>query len=186
VGPCSREDSLPQKLSDGPAPIGPNTQAAPIPACWSDRFWCVPDALRFLPDETGLEFASPKAVKAEAQRILPELARETLTDGNHRTFVVSVRDEAGLSAVRMSLTLVVEKGVLDASADRSLGIHCSTTGRDASGTRQTILFGSCLGLDDPTAFRKMALMCSFTAASLAPTSAAISVFCLPAFKRRRM
>ncbi|MFL4994750.1 MAG: DUF6894 family protein [Microvirga sp.] len=55
----------------------------------------------------------------DALRFLPELARETLTDGNHRTFVVSVRDEAGLSAVRMSLTLVAEKGVLDASADRS-------------------------------------------------------------------
>jgi hypothetical protein len=145
-------------------PIGPNTQVAPIAAHWSDWFWCVPDALRFL----------------------PELARETLTDGNHRTFVVSVRDKAGLSAVRMSLTRVAEKGVLDASADRSRGIHCSTTGRDASGTRHTILFGSCLWPDDPTAFRKMALMCSFTAASSAPTSAAIWVFSLPAFKRRRM
>jgi hypothetical protein len=114
----SEKGSLPQKLSDSPDRTL-HVQEAPISAHWSDWFWCVPDALRFLPDETGLEFATPKAVRAEAQRILPELARETLTDGNHRTFVVSVRGEAGLSTVRISLTLVVEKGVLDASADRS-------------------------------------------------------------------
>jgi hypothetical protein len=57
----SEKGSLPQKLSDSPDRTL-HVQEAPISAHWSDWFWCVPDALRFL----------------------PELARETLTDGNLR------------------------------------------------------------------------------------------------------
>jgi hypothetical protein len=33
--------------------------------------------------------------------------------GNHRTFVVSVRDEAGTVVLRAALSLVVEEGTLD-------------------------------------------------------------------------
>jgi hypothetical protein len=43
------------------------------------------------------------------------------------------------------------------------------------------LSGPGLWLADPMAFRKIALMCSFTAALSAPTSATISAFSLPAF-----
>jgi hypothetical protein len=71
------------------------------------------DGDRFLPDDTGLEFESLEAARAEAQRSLPEMAREVLPDGNHRSFVVSVRDEAGVVRVRMSLSLVVEEGDVD-------------------------------------------------------------------------
>lgn len=41
------------------------------------------------------------------------MARDALPDGNHRTFVVSMRDEAGNVLVRMSLSLVVEEGDVD-------------------------------------------------------------------------
>jgi hypothetical protein len=71
------------------------------------------DGDRFLPDDVGLEFAGLDEAKAEAQRALPEMAREVLPDGNHRSFVVSVRDEAGTVRIRMSLSLVVEEGDVD-------------------------------------------------------------------------
>jgi hypothetical protein len=71
------------------------------------------DGVRFLPDDTGIEFESLEAARAEAQRFLPEMAREVLPDGNHRSFVVSVRDEAGTVRIRMSLSLVVEEGDVD-------------------------------------------------------------------------
>jgi hypothetical protein len=71
------------------------------------------DGDRFLPDDIGVEFENLEAARAEAQRSLPEMAREVLPDGNHRTFVVSMRNEAGAVVVRMSLSLVVEEGDVD-------------------------------------------------------------------------
>jgi hypothetical protein len=71
------------------------------------------DGDRFLPDETGIEFENIKAAKAEAQKSLPEMARDGLPDGNHRTFVVCVRDEAGQVVLRVALSLVVEEGTLE-------------------------------------------------------------------------
>jgi hypothetical protein len=71
------------------------------------------DGDRFLPDDIGLEFGSLEAAKLEAQKALPEMAKETLPDGNHRSFVVSVRDETGTVRIHMSLSLVVEEGDVD-------------------------------------------------------------------------
>ena len=71
------------------------------------------DGDRFLPDETGIEFKDIKAAKDEAQKALPDMAKDALPDGNHRTFVVSVRDEAGQVVLRVALSLVVEEGSLD-------------------------------------------------------------------------
>jgi hypothetical protein len=71
------------------------------------------DGDRFLLDEAGVEFETLEEAKAEAQRSLPEMAREELPCSNHRTFVVSVRNEAGGVVVRMSLSLVVEEGSVD-------------------------------------------------------------------------
>jgi hypothetical protein len=70
------------------------------------------DGDRFLPDDTGLEFESLEAARAEAQKSL-EIAREVLSDSNHRSFVVNVRDEAGTVRIRISLSLVVEEGDVD-------------------------------------------------------------------------
>jgi hypothetical protein len=54
------------------------------------------------------------AAKAEAQRTLPDIAKVALPGGNHRTFVIDVRDEAGNVTLRAALSLVVEEGTLDA------------------------------------------------------------------------
>ena len=71
------------------------------------------DGNQMAPDEAGLELADIAAAKVEAQKALPDMARDAMPDGNHRTFVVSVRDEAGTVVVRAALSLVVEEGTLD-------------------------------------------------------------------------
>jgi hypothetical protein len=43
------------------------------------------------------------AARAEAQRALPDLARDALPDGKQRTFVGNVRDEAGQVVLRARL-----------------------------------------------------------------------------------
>ena len=75
------------------------------------------DSDRFVLDETGQEFEVFEAAKAEAQRALPDMAGDALPDGNHCTFVVSVRDTEGAVVVRMSLSLVVEEGSVDELPD---------------------------------------------------------------------
>ena len=71
------------------------------------------DGERLTPDEEGLEMQDLATAKAEAQRALPDIAREALPDSNHRTFVISVRDEADHVVLRAALSLVVEEGTLD-------------------------------------------------------------------------
>jgi len=66
------------------------------------------DGYRFLPDEEGQELESIEAAKAEAQRAVPEMAKDELPDGDQRTFVVSVRDDAGQVVLRVALSLMVE------------------------------------------------------------------------------
>jgi hypothetical protein len=53
-----------------------------------------------------------KAVRdrAEAQRALPDMAGDALPDGNQRTFVVSVRDEAGQVMLRAVTTPIFDEG----------------------------------------------------------------------------
>jgi hypothetical protein len=77
-----------------------------VPRYYFDTY----DGNSFMADDTGVEFETLEAAYAEAQRFLPEMAREGLPDGNQRTFVVSVRNEAGQVLMRMSLSLVVEEG----------------------------------------------------------------------------
>lgn len=64
-------------------------------------------------DDTGLELEGLEAAKAEAQNALPDIARDELPNGNHNTFVVSVRNEAGAVVLRAALSLVVEEGDFD-------------------------------------------------------------------------
>ena len=68
------------------------------------------DGDSFVRDDMGVEFESLALAKAEAQKFLPEMAKDALPDGNRRTFVVSMRDGAGTVLVRMSLSLAVEEG----------------------------------------------------------------------------
>lgn len=80
-----------------------------MPRFFFDTF----DGTRFVPDEDGLELDNIETAKAEAQKALPDLARDGLPDGNHNTFVVSVRDEEGKVVLRAALSLVTEDGTLD-------------------------------------------------------------------------
>ena len=48
----------------------------------------------FLLDDIGIDCANLDAVRREAKRVLPEIAREILPeDGDHHTMTVRVRDE---------------------------------------------------------------------------------------------
>jgi hypothetical protein len=76
----------------------------PVPRYFFDTY----DGNRFINDMQGIELQSLEQVKAEAQNALPDLARDALPDGDQRTFIVSVRDEAGQVVLRAALTLIVE------------------------------------------------------------------------------
>jgi len=71
------------------------------------------DGDRLLRDEAGADYETFDDAKEEARARLPDMARDTLPNGTHRSFVVSVRNEAGTVVVRMSLSLVVEEGDVD-------------------------------------------------------------------------
>ena len=65
------------------------------------------------PDETGHELPDLDAAKKNAQKALPDMAKDALPGGNDRTFVVNVRDEAGQTVLRAALSLVVAEGTFD-------------------------------------------------------------------------
>ena len=81
-----------------------------MPRYFFDTF----DGERLQLDDRGIEFESFAAAKDAAQKALPDMARETLGDDTHRTYVVSVRDEAGSVVLRVALTMVIEEGDVDA------------------------------------------------------------------------
>ncbi|WP_262271547.1 DUF6894 family protein [Microvirga yunnanensis] len=62
----------------------------------------------FVPDEVGQELEDIEAAKAVAQEELPQMAWDELPNGDQRTFIVSVRDEAGQVVIRAALSVVVE------------------------------------------------------------------------------
>ena len=68
------------------------------------------DGDRFVSDDVGLQLRDLAAAQAEAQTALPDMARDALPDGDQRTFVVMVRDEAGQVIARAALTLIVDGG----------------------------------------------------------------------------
>jgi hypothetical protein len=80
-----------------------------MPRFFFDTF----DGNKLVSDEAGLELDSVEIAKTEAQKCLPEMAKDALPDGNHRAFVVNVRDDAGKVMVRMALSLVIEEGPVD-------------------------------------------------------------------------
>jgi hypothetical protein len=59
-------------------------------------------------DDLGQELESLESAKAVAQKALPEMARDELTDGDQRVFMVSVRDASDQVVMRLALTMVVE------------------------------------------------------------------------------
>ena len=70
------------------------------------------DGENLQPDETGHELPDLDAAK-QAQKALPDMAKDALPDGNYQTFVVNVRDEAGQTVLRAALSLVVAEGTFD-------------------------------------------------------------------------
>jgi hypothetical protein len=76
----------------------------PVPRYYFDTY----DGNRLITDPEGIELPNLEQVKAEAQRALPDLARDALPVGDQNTFIVSVRDEAGQVVLRAALTLIIE------------------------------------------------------------------------------
>jgi hypothetical protein len=66
------------------------------------------DGDRFIPDHEGLELRDLTAAEREAKKALPDMARDALPDGDERTLIISVRNEAGQVVLRAALSLVVE------------------------------------------------------------------------------
>lgn len=75
-----------------------------MPRYFFDTF----DGDRLIADSEGIELPDLEQVKAEAQRALPDLARDGLPDGDQKTFIVSVRDGTGQVVLRAALSLIVE------------------------------------------------------------------------------
>ncbi len=72
-------------------------------------FFDIQDGSRFIQDDEGLELDGIDAVRAEALLALPDMARGKLPDGDHRTIVISVRDDEGRPVLKAALSLVVER-----------------------------------------------------------------------------
>jgi hypothetical protein len=84
--------------------MGARPQLKSMPRYFFDTY----DGDHLVPDRDGLELPDLAVAKAEAQRALPDLARDALPNGNQRTFMVSVRNKMGEMLARASLTLIVE------------------------------------------------------------------------------
>lgn len=55
-------------------------------------------------DEGGLDLPDAAAARAEAIRALPDMARDTMPNGDRRTLVSEVRDERGTVVYHATLT----------------------------------------------------------------------------------
>lgn len=76
----------------------------PLPRYFFDTY----DGHRFISDAEGIELKDIDMAKAEAQKALPDLARDALPADDQKTFIVSVRDEDGQVVLRAALSLIVE------------------------------------------------------------------------------
>ena len=74
-----------------------------MPRYFFDTF----DGRYFATDEEGQELESLGAAKAQAQKSVVEMVRDEVPDGDHRSFVVSVRDENSREVLKVALALVV-------------------------------------------------------------------------------
>jgi hypothetical protein len=84
----------------------------PLPRYFFDTY----DGHQLVSDSEGIELKDVETAKAEAQKALPDLARDALPAGDQNTFIVSVRDEAGQVVLRAALTLIVETAADNRSA----------------------------------------------------------------------
>ena len=68
-------------------------------------FFDVDDGSGLVKDEIGLDCSSLRDVRAEAIRVLPDIAREVMPDGDRRTLRTIVRDQNGQEIFEASLAL---------------------------------------------------------------------------------
>lgn len=59
----------------------------------------------FFHDGDGFEFADAEEAREAAIDTLPDMARSKLPDGDHRTFVTTVRDDQGIVIYEATLTM---------------------------------------------------------------------------------
>ncbi len=56
-------------------------------------------------DDEGQELPGAEEARQAALDALPDMARDKLPDGDHRTFLVTVRDDQGIEIYRATLSL---------------------------------------------------------------------------------
>ena len=71
------------------------------------------DGEQSLADEDGMEVDDVEASKVEVRQVLANLARDIVRKGNHQSFSVNVRDEAGQIVLRGILSIVIEELTFD-------------------------------------------------------------------------
>ena len=75
-------------------------------------YFDITDTGRVTRDEEGLEFAGRQEARQQALATLGEIAKDELPDGDHREFVIEVRDGGGTVPIqRAVLSLNVERKV---------------------------------------------------------------------------
>ncbi len=68
-------------------------------------FFDIDDDDRLVRDDEGLMLTSDEAARKQALAALPGITGEHLPDGDRRTFVVAIRNEAGEVIYRATLSL---------------------------------------------------------------------------------
>lgn len=71
-------------------------------------YFDIHDGEHFTHDDEGLACLSLKAMRDAAIKVLPDIARDELPDGDRRDFTVKVRDESGDYVFRATLSLMAE------------------------------------------------------------------------------
>ena len=75
-----------------------------------DRFYFnIHDGERFTRDGDAHLCQSHKAMRDAAIKVLPDIARDELPDGDQRNFTVKVRDESGHFLLEATLSLTVNR-----------------------------------------------------------------------------
>jgi hypothetical protein len=71
-------------------------------------FFDIHDGEEFTPDRQGVELEGLNAAKDEAKKVLPDIVKDEMRDGDRRDFTVDVKNAAGQIVWRITLSLVVE------------------------------------------------------------------------------
>ena len=71
-------------------------------------FFDIDDGDRRTLDDQGFDLPGLRETRDEAIRVLPDIARDVLPNGDHRSFIVTVREEGGLPIFKATLSLVAE------------------------------------------------------------------------------